>query len=65
MAQVVTTPACIACGRHSEIELTDTEVAAMKSGALIQNAMPERSADERELMITGTHGECWDNMFGE
>lgn len=61
----ITTPRCMACGEASIVELTDAEQAALDSGALIQDALPDRTADERELLITGTHGECWDRMFGE
>lgn len=32
---------------------------------LIQDALPERDADFRELVKTGTHPECWDTMFPE
>lgn len=62
---VIMTPRCMACGEASIVELTDSEQVALDSGALIQNALPHRTADERELLITGTHGECWDKMFGE
>ena len=30
----------------------------------IQNAMPELSADERELLISGTCSKCWERVFG-
>ena len=33
--------------------------------ALIQNALPELTADERELLISGTCPSCWDRMFGD
>lgn len=32
-------------------------------GSLIQVAMPELSADDRELLISGTCGPCFDKMF--
>jgi hypothetical protein len=38
---------------------------AWKEGMLIQDAMPELSADERQLLISGTCGKCWDKMFQE
>jgi hypothetical protein len=33
-------------------------------GKLIQDAMPELSADEREFVKTGITGEEWDQLFG-
>ena len=35
------------------------------AGALIQNAFPELSADEREFVKTGITPKEWDAMFGE
>lgn len=34
-------------------------------GGLIQNVMPYLSADDRELLISGTCSSCWDAMFGD
>ncbi len=31
----------------------------------IQNAMPELTADQREFLISGICGTCFDKMFGE
>ena len=36
-----------------------------KEGELIQDAMPYLTPDERELLISGTCGKCFDKMFGE
>jgi len=35
-----------------------------EEGELIQNALPYLSADERELLISGICGGCFDKMFG-
>lgn len=61
----ITTQACMVCGKTSEMDLTDGEVAALQAGEMVQNALSTRSADERELVISGTHGTCWDELFGE
>lgn len=34
-----------------------------KNGMLIQKALPELSAAERELLMTATCGKCWNKMF--
>ena len=60
----ITTPPCMACGETSEVELTRAEWVALNGGALIQDALPTRTANERELVKYGTHGACWDEMFG-
>ena len=61
----ITTQACMGCGKTSQLDLTDAEVAALQAGEMVQNALSTRTADERELVITGTHGACWDELFGE
>ena len=48
-----TTPACIFCHRSSLVELTAQEAAALRAGALIQDAAPTRPAPERELIRSG------------
>jgi hypothetical protein len=35
------------------------------NGEYIQNALPELSNDDRELLMTGTCSECWDRVFPE
>jgi hypothetical protein len=30
---------------------------------LIQVGMPSLTADEREMLITGTHPDCWDSLM--
>lgn len=34
-----------------------------EEGVLIQNALPELSAGEREMLMTGICPTCWDKMF--
>ena len=47
-----------------DINVTEEQLRAWEAGALIQNAMPHLTDDEREFIMTGiTPGE-WDAMFG-
>ena len=34
-------------------------------GAMIQDAFPDSTPDERETIKSGIHGKCWDDFFGE
>lgn len=54
---------CIVCGQSGEVQLTDREFQAWQDGASIQTAAPRLSEGEAELLITGTHPDCWDKMF--
>jgi hypothetical protein len=50
--------------RTKEINVTEEQILAWEMGELIQNAMPNLTADEREFIKTGITGEEWDQLFG-
>lgn len=54
---------CIGCGKRSALSLDAAAFDAWRAGALIQQAFPSLTADEREMIKTGTHGDCWDKIF--
>ena len=62
MIQVRTRP-CPYCRRSSLVEVDGDRFEAWQNGMKVQDAFPDKSADERELLMTGTHTECWDAMF--
>ena len=55
--------ACAYCLEVHTFECSTRGVVAWQTGRLIQDALPELSDDQRELMISGTCGDCWDKMF--
>jgi hypothetical protein len=46
-----------------EIDVTAEQLAAWKNGTLIQNAMPNVSAEDREFIMTGITPEEWEETF--
>jgi len=48
-----------------DLNVTAEQVAAWQGGVLIQDAMPQLSAGEREFLKTGVTPQEWDEMFGE
>jgi hypothetical protein len=48
-----------------EINVTEEQIAAWEGGELIQNAMPNLSASDREFIKTGITDEEWDAAFGD
>lgn len=46
-----------------EIAVTQAQLDAWYAGALIQDAMPNISADDREFINTGITPEEWEEMF--
>ena len=61
MSATVTTK-CPICKETSEVEVSVEGLAQYKAGALIQDALPELSVDDREKLITGID-DCWDSLF--
>lgn len=48
-----------------EIPVTQEQLDRWRGGMLIQNAMPNLSADDREFLMTGITPEEWEAEFGE
>jgi hypothetical protein len=65
----VYTQRCIYCGNGGWVEMTYPQYAEgqqhLRDGWFVQDAFPFLSAGEREMLITGTHPECWDAMMGD
>jgi len=50
--------------RTIDLPITEQQIAAWISGTLIQKAMPQLSADEREFVMTGVTDQEWSDEFG-
>lgn len=48
-----------------DINVTHQQMSRWQNGVLIQHAMPELTADEREFIMTGITPEEWDEAFGD
>lgn len=59
------TPSCSVCERHSVLFLDEEALIAYHNGMHVQDAFPDLTPDERELVISGTHSSCWDILFGD
>ena len=56
---------CWNCLQPHVIEVSSEGYAEWQGGELIQEALPELSAGERELLMSGTWDPCWDELFGD
>ena len=56
---------CRICKTVHVITLDAADWSAYNQGMLIQDAMPNVSKNSRELIISGTCGICFDNLFGD
>lgn len=61
----VQTPVCFHCHRAGFVTVLKTDYERYKAGALAQVAFPEMLPGEREMLISGTHPKCWDEMFAD
>jgi len=61
---ITLTTTCPICGHTHEVEVLLQDYFAWESGALVQDAFPYLSDDEREMLISGICPTCWDKMFG-
>lgn len=57
------TPDCPYCGKSSEVEVEEGPLRAWQRGKFIQDAFPDKTLDERELLMTGFHASCWALAF--
>lgn len=65
MENITIATRCPFCGHANFIEVHEDDYWRWQDGALVQNAFPYLSADEREMLISGICPKCWDGMFGE
>ena len=56
---------CPWCGEEHEVEVPFEGYLAWQNGELIQVAMPQLSADEREMLISGICPKCWEKAFSD
>lgn len=56
---------CNMCGEAKRVEVPTEGYTRWKTGELIQRAMPMLSRDDRELLISGTCGKCFEELFTE
>jgi hypothetical protein len=56
---------CRCCGASYFVCAKADDVERWQNGELIQDAMPYLNKADRELLISGTCGGCWIDLFGE
>ena len=54
---------CISCHENFAVSVPAEGYVKWQKGDLIQDAMPEVSVADRELLISGVCGKCFDMMF--
>ena len=56
---------CKFCKETYDLPVTKPQLLRHSFGELAQNVFPDLTAAERELIISGTCGTCWTEMFSQ
>ena len=59
----VDTKPCMMCGETSKVKMLVHHYLEWQNGGLIDQVCPEMPKETREMLISGTHPECWEKMF--
>lgn len=54
---------CIECKIPQAVTVTSEEMYKWQHGALVQHAFPNITIDQREFLISGMCGKCFDKIF--
>ena len=54
---------CNTCDKPHTLLVDMRDLVKWKTGTYIQDAMPYLNTEDRELLISGICGDCFDNMF--
>ena len=63
LMQEFQTPPCWVCKEPSVMVVVTEMLRRYHAGALIQDAFPNMSAEDRERIKTGIHEACWKTIF--
>ena len=55
---------CPMCNKAQILKVDPEDLEKYLSGALVQDAFPNLSPEDRELFVTGICPDCWNKMFG-
>lgn len=64
MEYMIISTVCPFCGHHDAVTVPESGYLAWQNGELIQNAFPDLSAEEREMLLTGICRKCQAEIFG-
>ena len=63
--KTIITDGCVICGERSYMTVNLDSYTKWTNGVYAQDAFPTMTADEREMLISGTHPQCFDEIFGQ
>ena len=61
--RTVITKRCMQCGQQGTMTVWEDDYQRYLNGAHIQDAFPDLLAPAREQILSGTHPQCWEEIF--
>jgi hypothetical protein len=61
----IITPTCQVCDRTGALQVPVEGHRKWVAGAFIQDVLSDLTAEEREMLISGTHPDCFDSLFAD
>lgn len=65
MTTITIKTTCPVCNVDHDVQVEEPGYRNYIAGMHIQKALPNNTAEEREMLITGICGKCWDELFAE
>jgi hypothetical protein len=56
---------CYPCSSYTTLILPFRNFHSWRNGEYVQNAFPYLSPAQREMIVSGTHSKCFDELFKE
>lgn len=56
---------CVSCKGEKEVQVQQRDLEAYQEGAHVQHAFPYLSTGDRELLVSGICGDCFDKIFAD
>ena len=68
--EMIITNTCVGCAKKNKILINEKDFKEWKGTSEVTKKMVQHvflwlSMDQKELLITGTHNDCWDMIFAE
>ena len=64
MIEIQTKP-CLGCGLTAWFTMTEEQQRFLQQGVHVQTVFPNWSPEDREMLISGTCPDCWEEMWAE
>lgn len=56
---------CYQCGKPQEVIVDDAALRKFRAGSFVQDCFPTLPPEQREFLLSGICGKCWDELFSK